>query len=53
VQCTYYLSKIEPEIFIVVTYDKKKDNDFTIKEMLNTICKSLRLRKLFEQLQEK
>jgi hypothetical protein len=46
IQCTYFISKLEPCVILVAIYDKKKDNDSTILEFLNNIQSSLRLHKV-------
>ena len=50
VQCTYFISKIEEYMYFVAIYDKKKDNDVSIKEFSLNICNYLRNFKLYEQL---
>jgi hypothetical protein len=50
VQCTYFISKIEPQMFFVAIYEKKKDNDTNVKDFMNNIANYLRGFKNFEQL---
>ncbi len=42
VQCTYFLSKIEPAMIFLAIYDKKKDTDTNIKDFMNNIANYLR-----------
>jgi len=47
---TYYLVKIEPQLYMVVIFEKKKDSDHHASEIINTIAMNLRLTKVIKTL---
>lgn len=51
VGCTYFLTKVDLSVLMVVIFQKKKDADTTTKDFLNHVADHIRLFKLFEELQ--
>ncbi len=46
--CTYAVSKIEPQMYIVVIFPKKKEFDSSQREAFNQITQTFRMSRFFE-----